>query len=199
MSAVAELPEYQIFSILRSGEDDPIGPYSQKEIVSLLNQGRVQQNDLVFYEGLGEWEPLRNVFAIHEGIANFEDDGQDRQMLGDVFLDMSKVATDHEEVYYIALQDKQALRLKGPEAVIITSFRLCIARPKLTGKREFDMYYWEDVHNTASKITAGEEVGTFSILLRVGERIEIPRIPRRQLQRVAELAREMRATDEVAI
>ena len=199
MSAVAELPEYQIFSILRRGEEDPIGPYSQNEIVNLLNKGDVKSHDLVFYEGLGEWEPLREVFAIHEGIANFEDDGQDRQVLGDIFLEMSGIATDHEEVYYIAVQDKPALRLKGPDAVILTSFRLCIGRQKLTGKRDFDMYYWEDVHNTTSKITAGDEVGAFSILLRVGERIEIPRIPRRQLLRLAELAREMRATDEVAI
>ncbi|MFT5471032.1 MAG: hypothetical protein ACI8UO_006165 [Verrucomicrobiales bacterium] len=199
MSAAAELPEYQVFSILRNGEDVPIGPYSQNEIVTLLNERRLNSNDKVFYEGLSEWAPLGDVFTIHEGIANFEDDGQDREVVGKVFLEISKVSTDHEEVYYVAVQEKTGLRLKGPDAVIVTSFRLCISHQKLTGKREFDMYYWEDIHNTASKITAGEETGTFSVLLRLGERIEVPKIPRRQLLRLAELAREMRATDEVAI
>lgn len=199
MSAVAELPEYQVFSILRGGEENPIGPYSQNEIVTLLNEGRLKATDKVFYEGLPDWEPISNVFTIHEGIANFEDDGQDREVVGKVFLEISKLTTEHEEVYYIGVQDKPGLRIKGPDAVVITSYRLCISHQKLTGKRDFEMFYWEDIHNTASKITAGEESGTFSVLLRKGERIEVPKIPRRQLLRLAELAREMRATDEVAI
>lgn len=199
MSRSSELPEYQIFSIIRTGEENPVGPYSQNEIVKLLNQGDLGKRDLVYYEGLGRWEPLGEVFNIQEGIANFEDDGQNREVLAEVFLEMSDIITEHEQIYYIAVQDKPALRLKGPDAVIVTSYRLCIGRQKLNGKRDFDMYYWEDVHNSASKITAGDGVGTFSVLLDVGERIEVSKIPRKQLQRLAELSREMRAADELAI
>ena len=197
--SVSELPEYQVFTILRKGEESPIGPYSQNQIVELLNEGKVRQDDLIYYEGLGDWQPLGSVFAIHEGIANFEDDGQDRELVGEVFLQLSDLVTEDEEVYYIAIQDKPGLRIKGPDAIAVTSIRLCIAHQKLNGKREFDMYYWDEVHNTTPKLVAGEEVGTFSVLLRAGERIEIPRLPRRQLQRVAELSREMRSTGEVTI
>jgi len=101
----AELPEYQIFSILRQGEEEPIGPYSQNQIVRLLNEGTIRPFDLIFYEDLGAWKPIRDVFEIHEGISNFVDEGQDKALVGEVFRGVQQLFGETEHVYYIAVQE----------------------------------------------------------------------------------------------
>ena len=196
MSNPPELPEYQIFSILRKGEEEPIGPYSQNEIIELLNGGYVDKHDLVYYESLGEWRSLGDVFNIHEAIANFEDDGQDAKVVANVFMEVSQIVEEDENIYYIAVQEKPALRLTSPDAIVITDLRLCHVHHKLTGKRDIDIYFWEDVHNTVAKTSANESTGTFSLLLNTSERIEVQRIPKDQLQRISQLSRELRATEE---
>lgn len=190
-----ELPEYQIFSILRKGEEDPIGPYSQVEVLRLLNDGVVHKTDLVFYEGLAEWRPLREVFEFDEAIANFEDDGQDQHVVAEIFMEMNKLITENENIYYIAVQDRHGIRLKGPDAIVVTDFRLVVFRQKMMGSREAEMYYWEDIHNTGTKMNTTEGVGTFSVLLNSNERIEVNRIPRQQVQRLSQLARELRSEE----
>ncbi len=190
-----ELPEYQIFSILRKGEEDPIGPYSQVEVLRLLNDGVVHKTDLVYYEGMPEWRPLREVFEFDEAIANFEDDGQDQHVVAEIFMEMNKLITENENIYYIAVQDRHGIRLKGPDAIVVTDFRLVVFRQKMMGSREAEMYYWEDIHNTGTKMNTTEGVGTFSVLLNSNERIEVNRIPRQQVQRLSQLARELRSEE----
>jgi len=196
MSATTELPEYQIFTILRDGEEEPIGPYSQNEIVELLNQGEVTKNDLVFYDALGEWKKIKEVFNIHEGIANFHDDGQDQAVVATVFMEVTKILQEGENIYYIAVQDKPGLRITSPDAVVVTDYRLLYVHHKLTGKRDIDIYTWSDVQNSVAKMSAAESTGTFSLLLNSSERIEFSRIPKAQLQRLAQLSRELRSTEQ---
>lgn len=190
-----ELPEYQIFSILRSGEEEPLGPFSQVEVLRLINSGEVSKYDLVYYEGMGEWRPIREVFEFDEAIANFEDDGQDQHVVAEIFVEMNKLISEDENIYYIAVQDRHGIRLKGPDAVVVTDFRLVIFRQKMMGSREAEMYYWDDIHNTGTKMNTTEGVGTFSLLLNSKERIEVNRLPRQQVQRLSQLARELRAEE----
>tara|TARA_R110002096_G_scaffold114770_1_gene248772 strand:+ start:15919 stop:16521 length:603 start_codon:yes stop_codon:yes gene_type:complete len=188
MSTKTDLPEYQIFSILRGGEEDPIGPYSQDQIVNLLNDGDILSSDLVYFDGLEDWKPLGEVFELHEGISNFEDEGQDRSLVGQVFADLSDVTAKDEEIYYIAVQDKPPIRLKGPAVIAVTDRRVCIAHQKLNGSLSFDIYYWSDIHLASVRIKGREHLRVFSILLRSGERIEIDRIPVPQLEKLEQLA-----------
>ncbi len=199
MTTTAELPEYQIFSILRTGEEDPIGPYSQNQIVQLLNDGDVLASDLVYYEALGDWKPLGEVFDLHQAIANFEDDGQDKALVAQVFAQLSDFTAEGEEIYYIAVQDKPAIRLKGPAVVTATDQRLCVAHQKLNGKLDFDVYYWTDIHIATARRKLGEHLGVFSILLRSGERIEIDRIPEVQLGKLEQLANDFNSDDAAVI
>lgn len=188
MTTTTDLPEYQIFSILRGGEEDPIGPYSQNQIVDLLNDGDILSSDLVYYEGLENWQPIGEVFELHEGISNFEDEGQDKELVGQVFAELTEVTAKDEEIYYIAVQDKPPIRLKGPAVIAVTDRRVCIAHQKLNGSLSFDIYYWSDIHQAGVRQDAGEELGAYTILLRSGERIEVDRIPNSQLEKLGQLA-----------
>tara|TARA_R110002096_G_scaffold200639_13_gene384772 strand:+ start:27425 stop:28039 length:615 start_codon:yes stop_codon:yes gene_type:complete len=200
--STAELPEYQIFSILRSGEETPIGPYSQNQLVELLNEGAIKSKDFVFYEGLENWTPISEVFDLHQAIANFEDDGQDREMLTDAFNKLSSALGDDEDIFYIAVQDLPALSLTGPVrltspiSVAITNLRICVIHHKMTGTLEFDIYGVDDVCDATERIKPGEKKGTFSILLNSGERVDIDKIPHHQLERLSKIAGELKSTEE---
>ena len=194
----AELPEYQIFSILKSGSDEALGPYSQNEIVELLNQGSVRSSDLIFYEGLESWQPLGEIFELHQAIANFEDDGQDHAVVAEVFSEMTKILSDDEDIFYIAIQDKPAIRLKGPSSVMITEKRICIVHHKLTGKLDYEAYFHDEIHVAAVRVKMGADFGAFSLLLKSGDRIEVDRLPVAQLKRLEQLAGEL-STDQVSV
>ena len=43
-----ELPEHQIFHILKQGAEEAIGPYSQIQIGQLLNEGQIEASDYVY-------------------------------------------------------------------------------------------------------------------------------------------------------
>src|SRR5690554_5222932 len=92
------------FSILKRGERDPKGPYTQDGLLSLLNEGEVALNDFVYYDGIGEWKPIHEVFEVQEQITHFVDDGQDTQRVGVAFREVSNVVGSGESIYYIAVQ-----------------------------------------------------------------------------------------------
>ncbi len=194
-----ELPEHQIFSILRRGEEDPIGPYSDDQLVGLLNEGQVRDTDMVFYDGLDDWKLIRDVFDLHQGIANFEDDGQDQTLVAQVFSVLSEHLDPGEEIYYIAVQDKPTIRLKGPNAIAITEQRVCIASRKLNGRLQFKDFLWSEIHVASARRKIGEKLGVFSVLLRSGERFEVDRISDLQLNKLQQLANDFSADENVAI
>jgi hypothetical protein len=45
MRSFFELPEYQIFHVLRDGDSEPCGPYSQDQLLLLLNANSVSRSD----------------------------------------------------------------------------------------------------------------------------------------------------------
>ncbi len=184
-----ELPEYQIFSILRQGETEPIGPYSQNEIVELLREGDVGKDDLVYYPELSEWTPLSEVFEVHENIVNFEDHGQDPEYVEQAFNYISQNSEEGESVYYIAVQNypavslTTAVRLKAPQSLVLTDRRFCYVKPKLIGDIiEFEAYSLDEIVAVASKIKSTDaSEGVFCVVLSSGEQIETDKIPVAQL------------------
>ena len=202
VSAREELPEYQIFSVLRQGEEEAIGPFSQDQLVELLNDGDINSSDLVYYEGMEDWAPISAVFDLHQAIGNFEDDGQDKELLADAFAQLGAEVGDDEPIYYIAVQDLPALSLTGtvrltsPKSVAITESRICIVHHRLTGKLEFEFYSFPEVCDATKRIKADEKKGVFSILLNSGERIEVDKIPRAQLEKLEQLSSDLNTSEE---
>jgi len=188
----AELPEYQIFSILRQGEEEPIGPYSQNQIVRLLNEDVIRPSDLIYYEDLGAWKPIRDVFEIHEGISNFVDEGQDKVIVGEVFRGIQQLFGEHEHVFYIAVQEKGPIHLGGLSAIALTASRLLVAHHK-SGKLELEAHLWPNVGNAYLNRKAGQALGAFHVDLYSGTSFDIERIPQMQLERLEQIANEIRA------
>jgi hypothetical protein len=186
----AELPEYQIFSILRQGEEEPIGPYSQNQIVRLLNEGAIRPFDLIFYEDLGAWKPIRDVFEIHEGISNFVDEGQDKALVGEVFRGVQQLFGENEHVYYIAVQEKGALNLGGLSAVALTESRALVAHHK-QGKLELEAHLWGHVASARLIRKPNNALGTFHVDLYSGSSVSVDRIPQLQLERLEQIAADL--------
>lgn len=46
----------------KNGEQD--GPYTEEQISSLLTAGELSRDDIVWHEGLSEWQPLHAVFSL---------------------------------------------------------------------------------------------------------------------------------------
>ena len=109
---VDEAPEI-LFSILRLGERDPIGPFTEADLLKLFNDGQVAQDDMVYYDGIGEWKPIHEVFEVQEQISHFVDDGQDTQKVGIAVREVSNVVGPGESIYYIAVQARPRWRLRG--------------------------------------------------------------------------------------
>ncbi len=199
-----ELPEYQIFSVLRQGQEEAIGPYSQDQLVELLNEGEISSSDFVFYEGLDGWKPISEVFDLHETIANFQDDGQDQQLVSEAFGQLSNGLAPEEDIFYIAVQDLPAIpltgrvRLTSPLSVAITNQRICIIHHKIGGKLEFENYRYDDVCDAAKRIKYDDKKGTFSILLHSGERVNVEKIPAAQLDRLESLLPDLKPQEESA-
>ncbi len=187
-----ELPEYQIFSILRQGEEQPIGPYSQNQIVRLLNEGAIRPHDLVYYDDIGEWRPLREVFEIHEGISNFVDEGQDKAVVGEIFRAIQQLFGDDVPVYYIAVQERGPLGIGGTEAVALTNSRIFVARHK-QGRVELEAYLWSHISGTHMSRKPNHPTGTFRVDLYSGSHLDIDRIPQAQLERLDQISREVRS------
>lgn len=185
-----ELPEYQIFTILRQGEKDPFGPFSQNQIVELLNRGEIRDVDLVYYDGIGEWRPLSEVFELHQTIGNFVDEGQDREIVSDVFGALSAMLAEREAIYYIAVQEWPPLKLRKPDSVALTDGALYVVHHR-RGTLEVEPYPWDRVFSVTARHRVGENDGTLSILLQNATRIELERVPRPQLLRAEEIAGEM--------
>ena len=102
----AEEEEEMLFSVMRRGETEGVGPYSQEAILLMLNEGQLSAQGSLFYEGLEDWTPIEAVFEIQEQISHFVDDGQDRERVAECFREVSKVLAVGEDIYYIAVQER---------------------------------------------------------------------------------------------
>lgn len=186
---VDEAPEI-LFSILRLGERDPIGPFTEADLLKLFNDGQVAQDDMVYYDGIGEWKPIHEVFEVQEQISHFVDDGQDTQKVGIAFREVSNVVGPGESIYYIAVQARAGLLSKTKQCVIITDRHLFLMTDKRVGY-ELEAHPWKAVTNTLMR-DEGRGLGTFSILLGGEKRTDVCHIPLKQIQRLFQLSQEMK-------
>ena len=185
-----ELPEHQIFHVLRRGEEDPMGPFSQNELVELLNRGEVRPTDFVYYPQLVEWTPFAEVFDLHQGLNHIGSEGQDPESVMETFAYMEKRSEQDENIYYIAVQKFASLSLTAtirmPQSVILTNTRFCVYKPKLMGDPAFE----EIPVSAIEKVEAGYDgdYGIFEIVPRFGDPLGVNQIPVAQLERLEEVA-----------
>jgi hypothetical protein len=178
------------FSILKRGEPDSRGPFTEQDILAQLNAGEITSEDMVFYEGLGEWKPIGEVFEIQEQISHFVDDGQDKQKVAVAFREVSNVVGSEEDIFYIAAQAKAGLLSKTKQCVIVTDTHVFILHEKRVGY-ELEAHLWKTVTNTLMR-DEGRGLGTFSILLSGEKRVDVCHIPLRQVQRLFQLSQEIK-------
>ena len=175
--------------IFVSKENQQHGPYDPDQLLSLLNEGQLNRRDLVYYEGLGEWKPLDEVFEVEEALRHFMDEGQDSEVVAEVYQQATQLISSHEQIFYIAHQKRKMMKTK-PDSVVVTNERLIIIRQSLGGNRVED-HQWKDIISVETK--EGLMGTTFSVLDRNDHIIQIDDLPKAQLEKVCRLAQEMRA------
>ena len=175
--------------IFVSKENQQHGPYDQDQLLSLLNEGHLSRRDLVYYEGLGEWKPLDEVFEVEEALMHFMDEGQEPEVVADVYQQATQLISSHEQIFYIAHQKRKLMKTK-PDCVVVTNERLILIRQSLGGSRVED-HQWKDIISVEMK--EGMMGTTFSVLDRNDHIIQIDDLPKPQLEKICQLAQEMRA------
>lgn len=192
-----ELPEHQIFHLLREGEQESSGPYSQNEIVELLNNGTLKTSDYVFYPALTDWKRLTEVFDLHQQVNTHGNEGQDPDIVAESFAFMDKRSEDGEDIYYIAVQAVRPLRLtasvrlRAPHSVVLTNLRFCVIKPKLVGEPEFNEFRLDELESTLVVLEDGDADGSFKIIPRFGDSEEVDQIPAEQLNRLEEISADL--------
>ncbi|HWB03102.1 MAG TPA: PH domain-containing protein [Verrucomicrobiales bacterium] len=166
------------------------GPYEQQHLLQLLQDGSISRKDLVYHEGSGEWLPLENVFEVEEALTHSMDEGQDPAMVAEIYRHITGVISSHEQIYYIAHQKPRILKHK-PDCVVVTNERLIINRQGLGGSRMED-YQWKDIMSV--QMSEGIMGTTFRLLDRNDHLIQVDDLPKQQLEKLCQLAQEMRAT-----
>ena len=71
-------------------DNNPVGPYTEQEIISLFNQNIIQKDTLVWNESLTEWISLEK-----SGLLNNEEKS-----------DQEKVEETEDKIWYLAIDDK---------------------------------------------------------------------------------------------
>jgi hypothetical protein len=175
--------------IFVSKESQQHGPFDLDQLLALLNEGQLHRRDLVYYEGLGEWKPLDEVFEVEEALLHFMDEGQEPDVVAEVYQQVTQLISSHEKIYYIAHQKRKLMKNK-PDCVVVTNERLILIRQSLGGSRTED-HQWKDIISVEMK--EGLMGTTFSVLDRNDHIIQIDDLPKPQLEKVCQLAQEMRA------
>ncbi|MDF1816543.1 MAG: GYF domain-containing protein [Verrucomicrobiales bacterium] len=185
-----EFPEQQMFHILRNGEQEAIGPYSQTELVSLLNSEQITATDFVYYSELDGWKPLGQIFDIQKEVPDFGEQGQDPRVVTECINFINSRAEPGEQVHYVAVQQLPALsltaavRLTSPKSIILTNRRFCILNPRLMGSIEFEEYPLEKISGGVKKLKSGKDSGVFNIVLKNSEWVTLDKLPVEQLNRL---------------
>lgn len=164
------------------------GPYTQSQLLDLLQRGQIGRKDLVFYDGLMGWKPLEDVFEIEEQLSHFMNEGQDASVVADVYRHLEPMLGHDEQIYYIAHQRKKMMRPR-PDAAVITNRRLIVVRHPLAAITLEDCQ-WRNVLSVHLK--EGMMGTTFSVLDRNNHLVDIEDIPKEQIARLSQLSQEMR-------
>lgn len=189
-----ELPEHQIFHILKRGEEESIGPFSQLQIGQLLNSGEIKSSDYVYYPELTGWQVISRVFELHQQLSSFGDEGQEPQTVSESFTLVDSRSGPEEHIYYIAVQHipllkvTAAVKLTGPKSIVLTDQRIYVITPKLMGDADFEEYDHNQIERVMKRLPRDQQDGTFIIALRSGDWVETGKIPGPQLERLEQIA-----------
>jgi Bacterial PH domain/GYF domain 2 len=168
--------------------DRQSGPHTQEQVLALLQQGTVSKRDLIYYDGLGQWRPIEEIFEIEEQLSHFMDEGQEGDVIADIYRHIEGMLTQEEQIFYIAHGKKKVMRPR-PDAAIVTNKRLLIQRQTLTGNTVEDCL-WK---NVVSVHTKEGMLGTCFAVEDVNHHsIEVDDLPHDQISRLCQIAQEMR-------
>lgn len=179
------------FSILRRGATEPGGPYSEEQILKMLQEDTISRKDFVYFDGLTDWRPIEDVFEIEETINHLVDDGQNPDEAAAAFREVNLVTDESEEVYYIAIQARAGLLTKTKQCLVVTDRFLYHLTEKNAGY-ELEAHDWSDISNSKMQDNQ-KELGTFSFTINQDRRVDVPHLPMPQVKRLFELACEMKS------
>lgn len=186
MSVMLESEPEISFLVYRG--DQQSGPYTQDQLLAMLQQGTLGKKDLVYYEGLGEWRPLDEVFEVEEQLSFLMNEGQETEVVVDIYRQIEPMLTHDEQVYYIGHQRRKIMRQR-PDAAVITNHRFIVVRQTLTGTTVEDCL-WRNVISVQMKESL---MGTtFLVQDRNDRLVEVEDLPKEQVARLCQLAQEMR-------
>jgi hypothetical protein len=185
---MSEYQESELSFLVYQG-DRQSGPFTQDQILDLLQDNALSKRDLIYYEGLGQWKPVEDVFDIEEQLSHQMDEGQDSEVIADVYRQIEAMLGHDEQIFYIAHGKKKVMRPK-PDAAIITNHRLIIQRQTLTGTSMEDCQ-WRNVVSVHLK--EGRFGSNFSVEDVNHHSIEVEDIPHDQIAKLCQLAQEMRS------
>ena len=171
-----------------SKHDQEFGPYDESQILAMLQTGELAKKDLCFYEGLGDWQPIEDVFEIQEQLIHFMDEGQEAEVVVQVYNILSEMLSGDEEIYYIAHQRKKFLRAHR-DVVAVTNRRLLALTYHLTS-HDVDDYLWSSVVSVHAK--EGLMGNVFAVRLANDRVVEVDDLPHAQIAKLVQLAQEMR-------
>lgn len=193
MKTFFELPEYQLFHVFREGDSEPCGPFSSNQLLTLLNENVVSRQDLVFYKGLARWHRLHDVFDIHERVANFESEGHDPEILNLAFAELSKLSSEGEEFYDLVIQEKGMLGNRWRDVAALSDRGVWVGAVDRRGEFRGSRLESDEVRQATAVYPGRWDLGKLRFDLVCGGRLEIKRVPRRQLRRFVAMWRQLAA------
>ncbi len=188
LNAIETSSEIQ-FSVIKLGQQTPVGPYIQSDILSMLQNGALERQDLVYYDGMADWAAIEDVFDIQEEITHFIDDEQDQSAVAQAFREINPILAAEESIYYVAVQKKSGLLSRTKSCVVLTNHRVMVLKIKKAGS-EMESHKWSSIGDISMK-DEGNELGTFSATLQQGKNFDVTHIPLSQVQRLVQLSHEM--------
>ena len=166
------------------------GPYDEDQLLTMLNDGQIGRRDLIFYEGMESWQPLEEIFDVEERLLHYMDEGQEPDVVAEVYQNMSHITAHDEKIFYLAHQKKRLMKSR-PDVVVVTNERLIAVRHGLGGSRTED-FLWKNVASVRMK--EGIMGNTFSVLdANDHELLQVDDLPKPQLEKLCQFAQEMRA------
>lgn len=193
-------PSEPIFHILRNGEQDPSGPYSQNDLAVMIGEGQVRSFDYVFYPDLPGWTPISQVFDIESGNSAFETEGQNADSVAECVEFVKSRITPEEHIHYVAVQKMPAalglttaIHLTHPRSMVLTSQRIFIIHHKVLGTVEFDEFPLNQIASVSQTVKEGKDTGSFNIELKQQDDVDLGRLPIAQLGRMEDIATKLMA------
>jgi GYF domain 2/Bacterial PH domain len=190
MSSGQEPSNEAIFHILRDGEDQPIGPFSQDELEDLLAAEKILESDLVFYPGLTDWQLVSEAFELKRGPSRYVEDGQAFEVVSESYLACSKRLSRGEEILYIAVQRSasksgvSAILQAMPKSVVLSNQRITIVTPAVIGEPEFEEYLFKNIELVTRQVNRFGRGSLLHLKMDSGQVIELDGVPDNQLDRL---------------